>query len=102
MLGRSLSWQEGRMASAQAILEFWFGQAPYTFRQAWFEKDPAFDFSIRERFGRAIEDALLDRSAIDAETPEGALATLLLLDQFTRNIWRGTPRAFIGDGLALA
>ncbi len=90
------------MASAATILDFWFGQPPFAFRRAWFEKDPAFDMSIRARFGRAVEDALLDRSTLDTETPEGALATILLLDQFTRNMWRGTPRAFIGDGLALA
>lgn len=84
------------------ILGFWFGSGERTFRQAWFEKNPAFDDEIRQRFAGAIADALLDRSPIATDTPTGALATILLLDQFTRNIWRDTPRAFIGDGIALA
>jgi uncharacterized protein (DUF924 family) len=84
------------------IHEFWFGTGALTFRDAWFTKDPGFDASIRERFGAAVEAAVLGRFPEGVETPRGGLATILLLDQFTRNIWRDTPRAFCGDPSALA
>ena len=93
-------------AQAQDVLDFWFlppdnrdyGQA----RGEWFRKDDAFDTHIRARFG-ALIDAAIDGGlrAWDA-TPHGALARLIVLDQFTRNVYRGTPRAFAGDAQALA
>jgi uncharacterized protein (DUF924 family) len=87
------------------ILDFWFGQ-PATAgygaeRNAWFRKDAAFDASMRTRFGGAIETALAGEFA-DWTDPRGTLARVLLLDQFTRNIFRDTPRAFAGDALALS
>jgi uncharacterized protein (DUF924 family) len=87
----------------QEILEFWFGR-PGTpdygsTRDAWFRKDALFDAAIRERFGSAIETALADGFA-DWASPRGALARIILLDQFTRNAFRDTPRAFAGDRLA--
>ena len=88
----------------EEILEFWFGQpgiAGYgSARDEWFRKDPAFDAVIRERFGAAIETALAGGFA-DWTSPRPALARILLLDQFTRNALRNTPRAFAGDALAL-
>ncbi|MDZ5457706.1 DUF924 family protein [Azohydromonas lata] len=87
---------------AQDILQFWFGAPPLKAQQRWFAKDAAFDAQIRERFGAHIEAALrgeLDGWQSDAQA---ALARLLLLDQFTRNVFRDTPRAFAGDALALA
>jgi uncharacterized protein (DUF924 family) len=87
---------------AVAILDFWFGDTAAP-RPEWFRKDDAFDAQIRERFGAAIEAALdgtLD--AWDTQGPHAALARILLLDQFTRNAFRGTPRAFAGDASALA
>lgn len=86
---------------AQDILQFWFGAPPLTPQQRWFAKDTAFDAQIRERFGAHIEAALrgeLDGWQSDAHA---ALARLLLLDQFTRNVFRDTPRAFAGDAQAL-
>lgn len=90
----------------QAVLEFWFGPegSPQASgpRTEWFRKNDAFDAAIAATFGPTIETALsgglLDWSA----WPESALARILLLDQFTRNAFRGTPRAFAGDALALA
>ncbi|APA70718.1 DUF924 family protein [Janthinobacterium sp. 1_2014MBL_MicDiv] len=91
---------------AQAVLDFWFlppdepgyGQA----RAAWFRKDDGFDAQIRDRFG-ALIDAAIDGGLRDWEaTPHGALARLIVLDQLTRNVYRGTPRAFAGDPQALA
>jgi len=93
-------------AQAQAVLDFWFlapdnpghGQS----RAEWFRKDDAFDAQIRERFG-ALIDTAIDGGLRDwAATPRGALAQILVLDQFTRNVYRDTPRAFAGDPQALA
>lgn len=89
-----------------SVLDFWFG-APGTpqhgrTRPEWFGKDPAFDEEIRRRFGDTVAVALaggLGEWCIDAR---GALARVILLDQFTRNMFRDTPRAFAGDERALA
>jgi uncharacterized protein (DUF924 family) len=91
---------------SRAILDFWFG-APGsaehgTARKVWFTKDDAFDALIRTRFGALIERALRGELEAWAEQPESALAQILLLDQFTRNAYRGTARAFAGDARALA
>lgn len=88
--------------AARDVLAFWFGDAPFAPRPAWFTKDAAFDALIRERFGALVEAAL--RGELDAwqAEPDTALARLLLLDQFTRNAFRDTPRAFAGDAQALA
>jgi uncharacterized protein (DUF924 family) len=87
---------------ARDVLEFWFGPPPHAVRAEWFRKDPAFDAAIRARFGEALESALAGR----AREPDGdvhdALAHVVLLDQFTRNAFRDTARAFSGDGQALA
>ena len=86
---------------ARDILAFWFGPAPHAPRDAWFRKDDAFDATIRKRFGDAVAAAI--GGAYDAwrATPHGALARILLTDQFTRNIFRNNPRAFAGDPIAL-
>jgi uncharacterized protein (DUF924 family) len=88
--------------SPDQVLDFWFGPAPHAERGVWFRKDPAFDAEIRSRFGTAIEAALSGTFADWRATPLGALARVLLLDQFTRNAFRDTPRAFVGDAQALA
>jgi uncharacterized protein (DUF924 family) len=89
----------------EQILEFWFGRpgtpAYGSTRKEWFRKDPAFDAAIRERFGGAIETALAGGFA-DWTAPRGKLARIVLLDQFTRNSFRGAAQAFAGDALALA
>lgn len=86
------------------ILEFWFGRpgsAEYgQSRDVWFRKDAAFDAEVLARFGVAIETALAGGFA-DWSSPREALARVLLLDQFTRNAFRDTPRAFAGDERAL-
>jgi len=89
------------MSAVSDILHFWFG-APGTaicgtFREAWFKKDPAFDDEIRRHFLGATEAAArgeLDRWQVDRE---GALALVILLDQFPRNLYRGSPKAFAAD-----
>jgi len=94
-------------ATPQEILEFWFG-APGSAehgrsRSLWFTKSAETDAAIGRRFGAAVEAALrgeLDRWA--GGDARQALALILLLDQFTRNIYRDSGRAFAGDAAALA
>jgi uncharacterized protein (DUF924 family) len=87
---------------ASGILEFWFGPQPHVARDAWFRKDEDFDAQIRTRFGDAVAIALAGGYGEWCATPHGALARILLLDQFPRNMHRGTPLAFAGDERALA
>lgn len=88
-----------------AVLAFWFGtpdDAEFTKpRRAWFTKDPAFDAEIRRRFGRLYEDALAGRCDHWRDDPQACLALILLFDQFSRNMFRDTPRAFAADPRAL-
>ncbi len=88
------------------VLDFWFGtpgSAEYgRARALWFAKSAATDADIRARFGAAVEAALQGAFEEWRKTSREALALILLLDQFTRNIFRGTARAFAGDVRALA
>jgi uncharacterized protein (DUF924 family) len=95
------------LTACQDVLDFWFGvpgsaesRQP---RRAWFVKRAAFDDAIRTRFGAAI-DAAVNGGLRDWDDagPQGTLARILVLDQFTRNACRDTPAAFAGDALALA
>lgn len=91
--------------AAQAVLDFWFlppsDHGHNHFRVEWFRKDDAFDAAIRARFAADVEVALNGQLPV-ADGAEEQLAHILLLDQFTRNIFRNTPRAFAGDAQALA
>ena len=93
-------------SEADAVLDFWFGtpgRSEYgSARKAWFSKDSAFDAAVRERFGVLVERALRGELEAWSEAPRSALAQILLLDQFTRNAFRGTARSFAGDARALA
>ena len=91
--------------AAQDVLDFWFG-APGSpehgrEREAWFRKDAAFDRAIATRFGALIERGIAAGLAHWQGEPLGALAEIVVLDQFTRNVFRDTPRAFAGDARAL-
>ena len=94
--------EPGLPPRAQDVLAFWFGPTPHRPRGEWFRKDPAFDASIRERFGDDVGAALAGAFGEWCTMPRGAIARVILLDQFTRNIFRDTPRAFAGDAAALA
>jgi uncharacterized protein (DUF924 family) len=89
-------------ARAREVLDFWFGPLPHAVRGEWFRKDAAFDERIRERFGDDVAAAVAGAFGDWCSTPHGALARVVLLDQFTRNLYRDTPRAFAGDAGALA
>lgn len=89
------------------VLSFWFGPEhpdhPHgQMRAEWWIKDPEFDASIRERFGAAVDDARQGGLASWTETPRGALALLILLDQFSRNLFRGDPRTWSEDARSQA
>jgi len=86
---------------AADILHFWFGSDDET-RDVWFRKDPAFDASVSARFGKVVDAAIGGAFEDWLGDPHTALACVLLLDQFTRNVYRDTPKAFAGDSRALA
>ena len=81
---------------AEDVLRFWFGQDP----RRWFEKNAAFDAEIRSRFLPLYEE--LSSNADWLSRPRDCLARVIVLDQFPRNMFRGTARAFAMDPLALA
>jgi uncharacterized protein (DUF924 family) len=94
------------VVSAEEVLAFWFGEehntpGPQRLR-FWFAGEPATDRLIQERFGLAVEAALAGDCKSWPATPPGTLALILLLDQFPRNIFRRSPRAYAGDAQALA
>ncbi len=82
-----------------AVLTFWFVETP---REAWFQKDDAFDRLIGERLGTAHEAAAAGGLDDWRESGPGCVALLILLDQVPRNINRDTPRAFATDEAARA
>lgn len=94
------------MLYVDEILEFWFGQpdeANYgKERSFWFSKKPEFDRELRVRFLKNYEQAVSRYLDHWQESPESCLALILLLDQFPRNMFRGTARAFASDPQALS
>ena len=83
-------------AEAADVLRFWREAGP----ERWFNKDEAFDRDIADRFAALHAQASAGELDHWAETPEGALALLLVLDQFSRNMFRGTAQAYAQDGKA--
>ena len=83
---------------ARAVIQFWCDEL--TAEQHW-KKDPALDRHIAERFGKVREQVLATRAAGWRDDPETMAAAIILLDQFSRNMFRGSARAFEADGLAL-
>lgn len=86
------------LPSPADIVAFWRKAGP----EKWFAKDAAFDAEIRQRFLPAYEAAAAGRLDDWQGTAEGAYALLILLDQFPRNLFRGSPQAFATDAKALA
>lgn len=83
---------------APAIIHFWFGEVG---NDRWFAKDMLLDAEITRRFGEARESLLASNADGWRESPEHVLGAILLLDQCSRNIHRGSARAFEADDLAL-
>ena len=94
-------------ATPADVLAFWLGAYPLDLaamarvQTQWFQKNAAFDADMRERFLPTIEAALAGRLDGWAATDDGWLALLIVLDQFTRNTFRGEPKSFAGDPMAL-
>ncbi|MBI5149158.1 MAG: DUF924 domain-containing protein [Candidatus Omnitrophica bacterium] len=96
------------MNRIQAILQFWFegvddstpidkSKRPFN---KWFNAGKVLDQEIRERFESDLDSALIGEYKAWEESVTGALALILLYDQFTRNMYRDTPRIYTGDALA--
>ncbi len=94
--------------AAAKVLQFWFGRIPAPSRPSpalnrrWFHSDAAFDEVIRQQFGSLVEQGLAGGLGDWTESVRGTLALVILLDQFPRNLYRNSARAFAGDGRAVA
>ena len=84
-------------AAPADVVGFWKAAGP----DKWYKRDATFDAEIRSRFGALYDEAAAGQHADWADTPEGALALLLLLDQFSRNLFRESAKAFAQDARAL-
>ena len=83
---------------ARAVIQFWCNELA---EEQHFKKDASVDRYIAERFGKVREEVLRTKAAGWRDTPETMVAAIILLDQFSRNMFRGKARAFEADGLAL-
>lgn len=83
----------------QAVLDFWFEEVG---PEQWWVKDPDFDALLVGRFSELHAAAVQCELYEWRKTPEGRLAEVIVLDQFSRNMFRGSPRSFAADSLALA
>lgn len=94
-------------ADIERVYSFWFEPKPDTAEllgqrmRYWFSGGPDVDTEIRERFGALVEAARAGQLDTWAETPRGALALIVLIDQFSRNVYRGSPDAFSADARAV-
>ena len=86
------------IATPEAVLAFWRDAGP----DKWFKKDAAFDAAIREKFLATYEAAAKGDLAAWEASPEHALALTIVLDQFPRNMFRGSTRTFAADPVARA
>ncbi|WP_418114343.1 DUF924 family protein [Vibrio scophthalmi] len=82
----------------QQVLDFWFNQLE---AKDWFVANQEVDNAIRDQFGDLLKQASQAELFTWRVTPEGRLAEIIVLDQFSRNIYRNTPQAFSQDPLAL-
>ncbi|CAI1784644.1 Uncharacterized protein conserved in bacteria [Serratia fonticola] len=82
----------------QHVLDFWFEEIDPVM---WFKKDDEFDRLLHTRFGQLLQAASQGELAHWRATIKGRLAEIIVLDQFSRNLFRNTPRSFACDGMAL-
>ncbi|ABK49470.1 protein of unknown function DUF924 [Shewanella sp. ANA-3] len=87
-----------QMITAEQVLHFWFEEIS---PKSWWIKDPEFDALIQSRFEGLLKQAKRGELADWRVTPQGRLAEIIVLDQFSRNIYRDTPAAFEADAIAL-
>ena len=100
--------EEAELPSPQDVVDFWFGTPGSAewlqSRPEWFRKDPAFDAVIEARFGALLDRALhgrLEDDPVEQDLLVTRLARIIVCDQFTRNVWRGRPKSFALDPIAL-
>ena len=82
----------------QEVLKFWLTE---TTPKMWWANDPAFDELLRQRFGDLLVQAMRCELYAWRDTPQGRLAEIIVLDQFSRNIYRNTASSFAQDPMAL-
>ncbi|MEM1252916.1 MAG: DUF924 family protein [Cyanobacteria bacterium P01_H01_bin.21] len=87
--------------NTQAVLDFWFGSPAGEYRKQWFRKDPAFDQQIKTQFLDLYWAMVASPPESWLGTAKSSLARIIVLDQFARNMFRGTPQSFAADPLAL-
>ncbi|MCY0966068.1 DUF924 family protein [Parathalassolituus penaei] len=80
------------------VIDFWFEESD---PRDWFRKDPDFDEQLRQRFGQTWQQAVNGELHGWRTEPLGRLAEVIVLDQFSRNLFRDSPVAFAADGQAL-
>jgi uncharacterized protein (DUF924 family) len=95
----------GKSVTIGALLDFWFGAlvagvATPEKRRRWFAADADFDREVAQRFGALVEDAAAGRLDAWCASPHGTLAFVLVTDQFPRQVFRATARAFATDPIA--
>ena len=83
-----------KTTTVDEVLNFWFNECT---PEQWYKKDADFDALIFRRFETAVSAALKGEVEAWQTDLKGCLAVILMLDQFTRNIFRNTPKAFLGD-----
>ena len=83
---------------ASAVIQFWCDELT---EEQHFKRDESVDRHIAERFGKDREEVLRTKAAGWRDTPEILAAAIIMLDQFSRNMFRGSAKAFEGDALAL-
>lgn len=88
-----------RHMTPETIIDFWFDEIE---PKLWWVKDAEFDALIDQRFGLLVQQAKAGELYHWRATPQGRLAEVIVLDQFSRNIYRDTPEAFAADPMALA
>jgi uncharacterized protein (DUF924 family) len=97
MSALEMSRPAGEPAWVDDVLRFWFTELTY---EQCFEKNDVVDRQIGERFGVIHERLAADPGSIDTAAPRELLAAIVVFDQFSRNLFRGTPRAFATDPIA--
>ena len=87
-----------RKIGSENVLDFWFKDTEKT---RWFKKDPAFDRELERRFGALLQEAKTGKLDHWHASPRGSLALIIVLDQFSRNVFRDSAAAFDADPKAL-
>lgn len=90
------------MSEIDEVLSYWFGGDPAAQQNKWFNGGPKVDAEISSKFGPLVEQARTSQLDSWSATPGGALAWLILVDQFSRNVYRDKAEAFACDPKALA